>query len=122
MITDSSCKEIDTTFWVATVLEIRASSQHYVLVRIEWFYRPDCLPGGRQPYHGTREIIKSTREGIINAHSVAGPVEVIHWDEHDRRDVSGTDGLFWRQTFNHSTGALSVFTSTTLKMAHWNRS
>ena len=107
--TESSCKESDTTFWVATVLEIRASSQLNVLVRVEWFYRPDCLPDGPQPYHGMREIIKSAREGIINAHSVSGPAKVTHWDENVTQDVSGTDGLFWRQTFNHSAGALSVF-------------
>src|SRR5271168_5241059 len=47
--------DTDNTLWVANVVEVRAQNAWNVWVRIEWFYRPDELPGGRQPYHGRRE-------------------------------------------------------------------
>jgi hypothetical protein len=55
--------------WVARILEIRASDEHHVYARVYWMYWPDELPSGtidrkkavqgRQPYHGTNELIAS---------------------------------------------------------------
>jgi hypothetical protein len=55
--------------WVARILEIRASDEHHVYARVYWMYWPDELPQGthdgkklvqgRQPYHGTSELIAS---------------------------------------------------------------
>jgi hypothetical protein len=55
--------------WVARILEIRASDEHHVYARVYWMYSPDELPPGtidrmktvqgRQPYHGTNELIAS---------------------------------------------------------------
>lgn len=55
--------------WVARILEIRASDEHHVYARVYWMYWPDELPRGsrdgrkivrgRQPYHGTNELIAS---------------------------------------------------------------
>jgi hypothetical protein len=55
--------------WVARILEIRASDEHNVFARVFWMYSPDELPKGtrdgnkfvqgRQPYHGSRELIAS---------------------------------------------------------------
>ena len=101
--------ETDNTLWVAAVVEVRAQNAWNVWVRIEWFYRPDELPGGRQPYHGRREVIKSPVQDIISAHTVAGHADVTHWEEmDDTKDSDGIDGLFWRQTFDPFTGKLSV--------------
>lgn len=109
---DSLAKTIvdtDDTLWVASVVEIRAQNAWNVWVRIEWFYRPDELPGGRQSYHGKKEVIKSPVQDIISAHTVAGHADVTHWEEmDDSQDADGIDGLFWRQTFDPSTGKLSV--------------
>ncbi|GKU07203.1 hypothetical protein FLAG1_07853 [Fusarium langsethiae] len=70
--------------WVARILEIRASDEDHVYARVEWMYRPDDLPlgtidrrvkvEGRQPYHGTGELIDSNHMDIINARS---PVKII---------------------------------------------
>lgn len=101
--------ETDNTLWVASVAEVRAENPWNVWVRIEWFYRPDELPGGRLPYHGKREIIKSNVQDIISAHTVAGHADVTHWNEmDDSQDADGIDGLFWRQTFDPYAGKLSV--------------
>jgi hypothetical protein len=55
--------------WVARILEIRASDEHHVYARVYWMYWSDELPPGtidrkmtvqgRQPYHGTDELIAS---------------------------------------------------------------
>ena len=101
--------ETDKTLWVAEVIEVRAQSAWNVWVRIKWFYRPEELPGGRQPHHGKREIIKSSVEDVISAHTVAGHADVTHWEEmDDSMDADGIDGLFWRQTFDPAKNTLSV--------------
>jgi BAH domain len=101
--------ETDNTLWVAEVIEVRAQSPWNVWVRIEWFYRPDELPNGRQSYHGRREVIKSPVQDIISAHTVAGHADVTHWEEmDDTQDADGIDGLFWRQTFDPVSGKLGV--------------
>ncbi len=53
--------------WVARILEIRASDENHVYVRVCWMYGPDELPQGthdgkktvqgRQPYHGMNELV-----------------------------------------------------------------
>jgi hypothetical protein len=55
--------------WVACILKIRASDEHYVYACVYWMYWPDELPPstidrkktvqGRQPYYGTNELIAS---------------------------------------------------------------
>jgi hypothetical protein len=112
--------ETDNTLWVAAVVEVRAQNAWNVWVRIEWFYRPDELPGGRQPYHGKREVIKSPVQDIISAHTVAGHADVTHWEEmDDAKDADGIDGLFWRQTFDPFTKKLSVGSPFPLLETSW---
>lgn len=58
-----------TDYWVARILEVRASDEHHVYARIFWMYSPDEIPpgtldgkrtvSGRQPYHGKNELIAS---------------------------------------------------------------
>jgi hypothetical protein len=97
--------EKDNTLWVATIKDIRAKDPSNVLVRVQWFYRPEELPGGRQPYHGKTEIINTTLEDIIPVCTVAGRAKVTNWDETNDNAI---EGLIWRQTFNYSTERLSV--------------
>lgn len=56
-------------YWVARILEVRASDEHHVYARVYWMYWPEELPlgtldgkkqiAGRQPYHGQHELIAS---------------------------------------------------------------
>jgi len=80
-----------------------------VFLRIEWLYRPEDLPTGRQPYHGTSEVIPSNHMQIIDALTVDGKVEALqHFDENDDMGVTKQpEDLFWRQTFDCTTGKLS---------------
>jgi hypothetical protein len=104
MIDDS-----DPALWVAFIVDIRAHNPWDVWVLVEWFYRPDELPGGREPYHGKREVIKSQVKGFISAHTIAGHAELSQWIEtDDEQDAGGIDGLFWRQILDDQTGKLSV--------------
>lgn len=86
-------KEQDTKVWVAQIVEIPKAEKE-VWIRVEWYYSPDDLQGGRQAYHGKYEIVRSTLQDVIPVDAVLGLSEVIHWDEnHDTQRC--LDALFW---------------------------
>ncbi|KAF5707238.1 hypothetical protein FMUND_11211 [Fusarium mundagurra] len=102
--------------WVARILEIRASDEHHVYARVYWMYWPDELPPGtidrkktvqgRQPYHGTNELIASNHMDIINVVSVTAPAIVNQWIESDDEEIQ--DALYWRQAYDCRKPQLSV--------------
>ena len=100
--------EQDSKIWVgvARIVQIRRGSKN-IWIRVAWYYSPDDLTDGRQPYHGKYEIIRSTLEDIISAEAVADPCQVVHWDEYDDKQRC-LDVLFWRQTWNPKSKKLSV--------------
>jgi hypothetical protein len=63
-----------TEEWVAQILEIRAVDEQHVFVRVAWLYWPQEIPRrtldrgkfvqGRQPYHGTHELIASNHSKL----------------------------------------------------------
>ncbi|RYC79921.1 hypothetical protein BFJ63_vAg17195 [Fusarium oxysporum f. sp. narcissi] len=63
-------------YWVAFILEIRASDDDHVYARVYWMYWPEDLPRGthdgnkkvqsRQPYHGANEVIASNHSMFPN--------------------------------------------------------
>jgi len=112
--------DTDNSLWVAQITEIRAQNAWNVYVRIEWYYRPDELPGGgRQWYHGKKEVIKSPVQDIISAHTVAGHADITQWEEtDDNQDADGIDGLYWRQTLDPVTFKLSVLSSASCHMTN----
>jgi hypothetical protein len=64
-------------------------------------YRPEDLPGGRQPHHGESELIASNDMAIIDALSVQDAANVIHWDDDpDKSTWPMRDQLYWRQTLD----------------------
>ncbi|KAG5955483.1 hypothetical protein E4U58_007061 [Claviceps cyperi] len=104
-----------TDYWVARILEVRASDELHVYARIYWMYSPDELPAGtsdgrktiagRQPYHGQNELLASNHMDVINVVSVAMKATVHHWTESDDDEVQ--DALYWRQAFNCQTFQVS---------------
>jgi hypothetical protein len=60
--------------WVGKVLECKAYNEQAVFVRLVWYQRPEDLPCGRQPYHGTNELIASNDSHIIDA----SKLEMLH--------------------------------------------
>ena len=106
----------DVKFWVARILEIRVTSTSSVYALIAWMYWPDELPdahmgteknmSGRRWYHGTHELVASNHLDVLDVNSMAGHAPVAQCFEDD--DDSIQDGLYWRQTFNISSGVLSV--------------
>ncbi|KAM3549471.1 hypothetical protein ARSEF4850_008833 [Beauveria asiatica] len=101
-------------FWVARILEIRASDEHHVYARVFWMYSPDELPAatvsgkktpaGRQPYHGMNELIASNHMDIINVMSVVQHARVNQWIESDDETQ---DAMYWRQALECQTMQLS---------------
>ena len=96
----------DNKFWVARVLEIRAVDEAHVYLRVYWLYWPEELPGGRQPYHGYKELVASNHMEIIDAMTVSGRANVKHWLELDEDE--DLPDLFWRQKFDYPTQTLMV--------------
>ncbi|KAK1755075.1 hypothetical protein QBC47DRAFT_208541 [Echria macrotheca] len=102
--------------WVARILEIRASDEHHVYARVYWMYWPDELPQGthdgkkivhgRQPYHGTNELIASNHMDIINVVSVTSQAQVKQWYEENDDEIQ--QALYWRQAFDVRTYELST--------------
>ncbi|TQV95851.1 Bromo adjacent region [Cordyceps javanica] len=102
-------------FWVARILEIRASDEHHVYARVFWMYSPDELPAatmsgkktpaGRQPHHGMNELIASNHMDIINVVSVVQHARVNQWIESDEEEIQ--DALYWRQALECQTSQLS---------------
>jgi hypothetical protein len=86
--------------YIARVLEVRAGDAAHVYLRVYWLYRPEELPGGRQPHHGCSELIASNHMDIIEALTVVDRATVIHWDEDPDKPWPARDQLFWRQTFD----------------------
>jgi len=87
---------------VARILEIRDT-----LIRVLWYYSPEELPKGRQPYHGQYEVIKSSGQDIISIDAILGSCEVIHWDEWDDTQKC-LNVRFWRQILDVKFGKLNV--------------
>jgi hypothetical protein len=97
--------------WKAKVLEVRALDEEHVYVRVSWLNRPEDLKGGRQDYHGRNELIPTNQMDVINAQAVNGTFTLIQYDrvkDDDRTSAFGKDEYFWRQTFDFTTGRLSV--------------
>jgi len=91
--------------WVAWILEIRGGNGEHIYVRVYWMYRPEDLPGGRQPYHGWNELVASNDMAIISAATIDGKADVKHWVEKPDEDQRlRLDELYWRQTLDVSGG------------------
>ncbi|KAI8940035.1 hypothetical protein NX059_003757 [Plenodomus lindquistii] len=97
--------------WVAKVLEVRAGDAQHVFLRVYWAYRPEDLPGGRQPHHGDCELIVSNHMDVIDALCVQGAADVIHWDDGpDHTKFPKQEQLYWRQGFDFVKRKGSQFT------------
>lgn len=94
--------------WAARILEIRALDNTHVYLRLFWFYSPDDLPQGRKLYHGDEELIASNDMDIVDACRIVGHAEISHWKETDSDDLPDYGSFYWRQTYDVTTGKLSV--------------
>ncbi|KAF2096657.1 hypothetical protein NA57DRAFT_78257 [Rhizodiscina lignyota] len=100
----SSVAEFLKNKWVAQVLDVRAGDEQHVYLRVYWLFRPEDLPIGRQPYHGTMEVIPSNEMQIIDAMTVDGKITIKHWDEDDDDADCPSDYVYWRQVFDTRKG------------------
>ncbi len=60
---------------------------------------------GKRTYHGSHELIASNYMEVLDVLSFAGKADVPQWFEEDDNLQSK---LYWRQTYNRTTQALSV--------------
>lgn len=90
--------------WKAKVLEVRALDSEHVYLRVAWLNRPEDLAGGRKAYHGRNELIPTNEMDIIDAMTVNGSLEVLHWDDDDDTTTVNSEQYFWRQTYDRAGG------------------
>ncbi|KAL1794703.1 hypothetical protein ACET3X_006519 [Alternaria dauci] len=91
---------ISVQHWLAKVLEVRAGDASHVYLRVFWAYRPEDLPGGRQPHHGGAELIVSNHMDVIEAVTVESIANVVHWNDKPEDMELPADQLFFRQSFD----------------------
>jgi len=118
---DSAEEGTDGTLeqWKAQVQEIRALDENHVYLRVTWLCRPSKdLPSGASVYHGPYELVPSTEMAVIDAMTVNGSLDVKLWDEYDDDDVPVAEQYFWRQSYDHIKGALSVIVACELLVRH----
>lgn len=83
-------------FWLAKILQIRASAPERVLVLVAWLYWPYELPKGyHQPWFSESEVIPSNYMDVVDATTVSDRANVVYLDE--RRDSALYEGV--EQTF-----------------------
>ncbi|RYN85696.1 hypothetical protein AA0119_g13211 [Alternaria tenuissima] len=101
--------------WLAKILEARAGNASRVYLRVYWVYRPEDLPGGRQPYHGGGELIVSNHMDIIEADTLDAVADVVHWNDDPESMALPASQLFFRQGYDitKKTNRLSVRTLVT---------
>lgn len=90
--------------WKAQVLEIRALDCDHVYLLVAYLQNPHELPGGASEHHAPNELVPSNELAIIDALTVNGGFEIVHWDdwneEEDETPPPCPESYFWRQTYN----------------------
>lgn len=86
--------------WLAKILEIRAGDSSHVFLRVFWIYRPEDLPGGRQPHHGSTEVIVSNHMDVIEAVTVQSLADTVYWNDDPDSLPLPADQLFFRQSYD----------------------
>ncbi|KAL9606057.1 MAG: hypothetical protein Q9179_000790, partial [Wetmoreana sp. 5 TL-2023] len=97
----------DEVLCVARILEIRARDSQNVYIRVYWLYRPEDIPGGRQPYHGEHELVATNHMEIVDTLRVIRPAQVDHLEDEKLWFQTPKEGLYWRQRYNFMLQELS---------------
>ncbi|KID81927.1 ebs-bah-phd domain-containing protein [Metarhizium guizhouense ARSEF 977] len=103
-------------YWVAKILEVRASDRYHVYARVYWMYSPDDLP--RKALHGDslvrgsnfhfqNELVASNHMDIINVVSIVEKATVHHHCE-EQNGHKAQNMLFWRQAYDYLTSEISL--------------
>lgn len=97
------------------ILEIKSLDQCRVYIRLYWFYRPEDLPGGRQHFHGSKEMAATRHMAVTDAANIVKQANIKHWNESLGQPLP--DGLYWRQTFDIVAQRLSVSRCYSMRVA-----
>ena len=63
---------------------------------IDWYYRPEDVPGGRKVFHGRRELLQSDHADRVPASTVDGWVTVHTLDAYRALPTVEPSDYFWR--------------------------
>jgi len=68
-----------------------------------WYYKPEDVIGGRQSWHGEKELFAQPITGLTNKNpidSIEGACRVHTLDEYERLEEIGENDYFWRFEYN----------------------
>ena len=112
----------DEEEYIGAVLSIECDANDRlgnVLLKIQWFYRPEDLPNGRQMYHGFQELIESAHSDYVSVDTARCIVEVRSVTAKNCTPVKTLESLkslpkgayFYRFRFNEATQKIVKMTN-----------
>lgn len=82
--------------YIAKVVEIHANKASHVTVRVQWYYRPEEVVGGRRRFHGVKEVFLSDHFDVQSADTIEGTCRVYGFKGYTKLDSVGDDEYFCR--------------------------
>uniref|UniRef100_A0A0D9W078 BAH domain-containing protein n=1 Tax=Leersia perrieri TaxID=77586 RepID=A0A0D9W078_9ORYZ len=93
--------------YVARVEEIEGSGAQdaNVKFRVRWYYRPEESIGGRQPFHGSKEVFLSDHYDQQSVDSIEGKCYVHNFQDYIKLQTIGAEDFFCRFKYKSATGS-----------------
>ena len=85
-----------TLEYLGKILKIVQDAGGAVHIQLRWYYRPDEASGGRQFFHGERELFESDHEDWTLLESVNGPIYVHTLEEYINLESLRINDFFTR--------------------------
>ncbi|KAJ9651393.1 hypothetical protein H2198_009337 [Neophaeococcomyces mojaviensis] len=107
-LTDREYLEFDKrNYWVAKIVEARATNNREVWLLVAWLYWPDEIPQdvpnikALRQWYGRAELIMSNALDFVDATTISSKAEdVAYYDEWDNNKVGQPEARYWRQAFD----------------------
>ncbi|KXS11627.1 hypothetical protein M427DRAFT_60487 [Gonapodya prolifera JEL478] len=96
----------ETEPYYGELLRIQAmkNDRRNVYLTMRWFYRPHEIIGGRRPYHGENELLKSVdHTDRIHVASVIGPCHIVNLVPGAEKEITG---FYWREEYTAVKGKI----------------
>ncbi|GJT21624.1 chromatin remodeling protein SHL-like protein isoform X2 [Tanacetum coccineum] len=90
--------------YIAKVVEIYENNiiHHHVTVRVQWYYWPEEVVGGRRKFHGVKEVFISDHFDVQSVDTIEGTCRVYGFKGYTKLDRVGDDEYFCR--FEYASG------------------
>ncbi|VFQ88931.1 unnamed protein product [Cuscuta campestris] len=90
--------------YVGHVEKIEADDRNNVNVTVRWYYRPEETKGGRQQFHGTKELMLSDHYDVQSADTVEGKCRVHSFAAYTELPCVGPEDYYCRFEYKAAAG------------------